>query len=139
MELNNKEFTAFGASIEKLSLYYGIFLVLWGLIVSYISDSSSLTSYIPSLLGFLISFFSFWSIIFPNKKKLFMHIVVFLGLITAIGGLDVVRGLVSGSLFTNLWADLTKSIMAATGSYFIYLCVQSFRFARRNKIETGNS
>ena len=67
-----------------------------------------------------------------------MHIVVFFILITALGGLDVTRGLTNGNLFSNFWADLTKTIMAFTGSYFIYLCVQSFRFARKNKAEDKN-
>ncbi len=138
MELNNREFKAFGRTIETLSLYYGIFLILLGLAVSFVSDSSSFTSYIPSLLGCLIALFSFLSIIYPNKKKLFMHIVVFFILTTALGGLDVTRGLTNGNLFSNFWADLTKTIMAFTGSYFIYLCVQSFRFARKNKAEDKN-
>ena len=59
--------------------------------------------------------------------------MVLFGLITAIGGLDFLRGLLNGSAFTNFWADLTKIIMLITGSYFVFLCVKSFRFARKIK------
>jgi len=64
-----------------------------------------------------------------------MHLVVILGVVVTFGGLDVLRGLFSGSIFENFWADLTKIIMLISGSYFIFLCVQSFRFARRIKDE----
>ena len=136
MDLNEKEFKAFGKSMEYLSLYYGIFLILWGLIISFISSSSSMTSYIPTFIGLLITIFSSLSLFFPNKKKIFMHIVVLFGLVTALGGLDFLRGLINGSAFINFWADLTKIIMLITGSYFVYLCVKSFIFARKIKEET---
>ena len=135
MDLNDKEFKAFGTKIEFLSLYFGIFLILWGLIISFLSKSTSMTSYIPTYLGLIITFFSYLSLAFPNKKKIYMHIVVVVGLITALGGLDLLRGIFNGSAFTNVWADLSKTIMLITGSYFVYLCIQSFRFARKNKEE----
>ena len=136
MDLDEREFKAFGKSMEYLSIYYGIFLILWGLIISFISNSSSMTSYIPTFIGFLITIFSSLSLFFPNKKKVYMHIVVLFGVITALGGLDFLRGLLNGSAFTNFWADLTKIIMLITGSYFVFLCVESFRFARKIKEET---
>ena len=136
MDLNEKEFKAFGKSMEYLSLYYGIFLIVWGLIISFISSSSSMTSYIPTFVGLLITIFFFLIFIFSQIKKIYMHMVVLFGLITALGGLDFLRGLLNGSAFTNFWADLTKIIMLITGSYFVYLCVKSFRFARKIKEET---
>ena len=136
MDLDEREFKAFGKSMEYLSIYYGIFLILWGLIISFISNRSSMTSYIPTFVGVIITIFSSLSLFFPNKKKIYMHIVVLFVLITAIGGLDFLRGLLNGSAFTNFWADLTKIIMLITGSYFVFLCVKSFRFARKIKEET---
>ena len=136
MDLNEREFKAFGKSMEYLSIYYGAFLILWGLIISFISNSSSITSYIPTFVGLLITIFSSLSLFFPNKKKVYMHVVVLFGVITALGGLDFLRGLLNGSAFTNFWADLTKIIMLITGSYFVFLCVKSFRFARKIKEET---
>ena len=133
MDLEEKEFKIFGKNIENISLYYGIFLISWGLIISYLSGSSSMTSYIPSYLGLGIFIFSILSLRFPNKKKMFMHIVVLLGLITLIGGLDLIRGFVNDNLFDNFWADLSKLMMILSGGYFVYLCILSFRFARLNK------
>ena len=129
---NNSEFKIFGITIEKFSVFYGSFLVFWGVIVSFISGSNSLTSFIPSLIGLPILIFSNLSIKFTNKKKLFMHIVVFFGLIAFLGGLDFLRSILSGTLFQNFWADISKLILLTTGGYFVYQCIRSFIFARKN-------
>ena len=49
--MKNNEFLFLGVNIEKLSVTYGIFLIFWGVIVSYLSQSTSMTSYIPSMMG----------------------------------------------------------------------------------------
>ena len=130
---NVKEFIFLGRSMESISIIYGIFLIIWGIAVSVISGSNSLTSFIPSILGIPILLFSILSFKFPNRKKLFMHIVVTFGLIVFIGGLDFSRGLMKGTLFDNMWADTSKLMMLITGIMFTYLCVKSFIFARKNK------
>ena len=128
-----KEFKILNLTIEKLSLYYGIFLIFWGIIVSFVSGSSSATSYIPSFLGFPLVIFSYLAIKFSSKKKLFMHIVVIFGLIIFIGGLDLIRSLINGYAFENFWADTSKIMMLLTGLFFLIQCVRSFMFARKNR------
>ena len=128
---NTSEYKVAGLTMEKLSIYYGIFLILWGVIVSFISGSGSMTSYIPSILGIPILIFSYLSIKFVSKKKMFMHIVVLFGLIIFLGGLDFIRSLVSGNAFDNLWADLSKIMMLVTGLFFTYQCIRSFIYARK--------
>lgn len=133
MEIQKEEFKIFDKNMEKLSILYGLFLILWGIIVSFLSNSLSFTSYIPSYLGILIVIFSFLALKIPNNKKLLMHIVATLGLITVLGGLDLIRLILKGSVFVNFWADLSKLMMLVTGSIFVYLCFMSFRFARKMK------
>ena len=130
---NIKEFTFLGRSMESVSIIYGIFLIIWGIAVSLISSSNSLTSFIPSIFGLPILLFSILSVKFQNRKKLFMHIVVTFGLIVFIGGLDFSRGLIKGTSFTNMWADISKLMMLITGLIFTYLCIKSFIFARKNR------
>ena len=132
-EVLNKEFKVLNTTIEKLSLYYGFFLIAWGIIVSFVSGSSSATSYIPSFLGFPLVIFSYLAIKFSSKKKLFMHIVVIFGLVIFLGGLDFMRSLINGYAFENFWADTSKIMMLLTGLYFLIQCVKSFIFARKNK------
>ena len=130
---NIKEFTFLGRSMESVSIIYGIFLIIWGIAVSLISSSNSLTSFIPTIFGLPILLFSILSVKFQNRKKLFMHIVVTFGLIVFIGGLDFSRGLIKGTSFTNMWADTSKLMMLITGLMFTYLCIKSFIFARKNR------
>ena len=130
--MNNKnEYTFMGLTMENISLIYGIFLILWGIGVSYLSDSNSITSYIPSIFGLPILLFAVLTLLIPSKKKLLMHIVVTFGLIIFLGGLDFFRSF--GNPFENVWADSSKLMMMITGFLFTLLCVKSFIFARKNK------
>ena len=130
--MNNKnEYTFMGLTMENISLIYGIFLILWGIGVSYLSDSNSITSYIPSIFGLPILLFAVLALLIPSKKKLLMHIVVTFGLIIFLGGLDFFISL--GNPFENVWADSSKLMMMITGFLFTLLCVKSFIFARKNK------
>lgn len=127
----NEEFKWCGLTVEKLSVYYGVFLISWGLIISLISGSDSFTSYIPSILGVIVVLFSSLAIKIPNKKKLFMHIVVLFGIIIFLGGLDVFRSF--DNLFDNLWADVSKFMLLITGLWFTVINIKSFKFIRKNR------
>ena len=128
---NIDEFKVFGMTIEKISLTYGFFLIIWGVIISFLSDSNSFTSYIPSVLGIPILIFSFLSIIFVNKKKMFMHIVVLFGLVIFLGGLDFLRTFINGNIFENYWADISKLMMMLSGLFFTIQCIRSFIHSRK--------
>ena len=129
----DKEFKVLGHNMEKISIFYGFFLVMWGVTISFVSSSNSLTSFIPSFFGLPILIFAFLAVKYQEKKKLFMHIVVTFGLLLFIGGLDVARGIIKNSLFENFYADLSKLMMLITGLIFTTLCVKSFIFARKNR------
>ena len=128
---NTSEFKVLGFSMENFSIVYGIFLIFWGVIISLISGSNSFTSYIPSILGLPILIFAYLSIKFISKKKMFMHIVVLFGLIIFLGGLDFIRSIFTGSVFDNLWANISKLMMLLTGLFFTYQCIKSFIHARK--------
>lgn len=127
----NEEFKWCGLTVERLSVYYGVFLISWGFVISFISGSDSFTSYIPSVLGLIVFLFSVLAIKIPNQKKLFMHLVVLFGVIIFLGGLDVLRSL--DNLFDNYWADLSKLMLLVTGFCFTVINVKSFIFIRKNK------
>ena len=128
------EFKVYGITIEKFSIIYGLFLIFFGIFVSYISNSESMTSYIPSFLGLPLLLFSFLAIKFDNKKKLFMHIVVLFGLLILFGGLDFLRSLINGNVFQNFWPDFSKLVMLLSSILFNFQCIRSFIYARKNKI-----
>ena len=128
---NNIEFKILGITMERLSIFYGLFLIFWGIIVSFLSGSNSLTSYIPSLLGIPVLIFAYLSTKFISKKKMFMHFVVLFGLLIAIGGFDFLRSLITGNAFENYWADISKLMMLISGLLFVHQCVRSFIHARK--------
>ena len=129
----NKEFTFLGKSMENITIIYGIFLIVWGVAVTIFSGSQSITSLIPTIFGLTIIILSFFAKKLPNRKKLFMHIVVLIGFIVFLGGLDLIRGLIQGNIFVNLLASLSKFMMMISGLSFIILCIKSFIFNRKNK------
>ena len=128
------EFKVYGIAIEKFSIIYGLFLIFFGFLVSFISKSESMTSYIPAFFGVPIVLFSFLAIKLEHKKKLFMHIVVLFGLLILFGGLDFLRSLINGNVFQNFWPDFSKLVMLLSSILFNFQCIRSFIHARKNKI-----
>ena len=131
----NTEFLVFGFSIEKITAIYGGILIFWGLAVSFISGSTSITSYIPSMFGWPMLFLGVMALKAPQYKKTLMHIVVVIGLLIFLGGLDVIRNVMSGTLGDNPWATASKTMLLVTGAYFSVLCIKSFIHARKTRSE----
>tara|TARA_B100000214_G_scaffold306868_1_gene237981 strand:+ start:335 stop:724 length:390 start_codon:yes stop_codon:yes gene_type:complete len=125
------QFQFMGLTVEKISIFYGIFLIIFGIFISLVSNSNSLTSYIPTFFGIPIFVFGYLSMRYPEKKKLFMHIIVLIGLIIFLGGLDFLRGY--PDFFQNFWADISKLSLLISGLIFTYINIQSFIFIRKNK------
>ena len=130
---NTQEFRLFSLSIELLTTLYGLFMVIWGFSISLISGSSSITSMIPAFIGVPLAFIGFISIIKPTFKKALMHIAVVIGIIAFLGGLDFFRG-----MFNNYYAGLSKLMLLITGFVYVYFCIQSFIFVRRQKKLSSN-
>ncbi len=125
---NTQDFRVFSFSIEFLTTLYGLFMVIWGISISLISGSSSITSMIPAFIGVPLAFIGFISMIKPTFRKALMHIAVIIGIIAFLGGLDFFRG-----MFNNYYAGLSKLMLLITGFVYVYFCVQSFIFVRRQK------
>ncbi len=125
---NTQHFRIFSLSIEFLTTLYGLFMVIWGIAISLISGSTSITSMIPAFMGVPLAFIGFISMIKPTLRKALMHIAVVIGIIAFLGGLDFFRG-----MFTNYYAGLSKLMLMVTGFVYVYFCVQSFIFVRRQK------
>ncbi len=129
--MDKLEFKFLGLTVEKLSILYGIFLIIFGISISLLSNSNSITSYIPAFLGLPIYFLGYLSMRYPEKKKLFMHIIVFLGLVIFLGGLDFFRSY--PYFFDNFWADISKITLLISGLLFSVINIKSFIFIRKNR------
>ena len=125
---NSEDFRVFSLSMEFLTTLYGLFMVIWAISISFIAESSSITSMIPAFIGLPLVFIGIVSTIKPTFRKALMHIAVLIGAIAFLGGLDFFR-----SMFSNYYAGLSKLMLLITGFVYIYFCVQSFIFVRRQK------
>ena len=123
----SEEFRVAGQSIPTITTAYGAFLVLWGIIISQISDSSSITSYFPSMLGAPLLISGVLANAIPQKRKLWMHIAATFGLLSALGGTRFFMVMGDGLDY----ASGSMLMLLLTGSGFTFICVKSFIHARK--------
>ena len=113
--------------VPNLTLGYGAFLIAWGIAVSILSDSESITSYFPSMLGVPLALAGVMVMRMPDKRKLWMHIAATFGLLCAIGGTRFF--MVMGDGIT--YASGSMLMLLITGSGYTVVCVRSFIAARK--------
>ena len=127
----SEQFTVGGQSIPNITTGYGAFLVVWGVVISLVSGSESITSYFPSLLGLPLLISGVLANKIPEKRKLWMHIAATFGLLCAIGGTRFFMVMSDGINY----ASGSMLMMLITGSIYTYICVQSFIHARKAREE----
>ena len=132
--MSKNEYQVFGLNSDKISIIYGILLVVFAVFVTAASGSRSFTSYIPAMLGLPILIFGLVAFIAPAKQKLVMHLNVVIGLIIFLGGLSVIGNIFSGTLLTsNFWANVSKLFLSISGGLYLTFCIKSFIFIRKQK------
>ncbi|MGB0202020.1 MAG: hypothetical protein ACPGSV_03490 [Candidatus Poseidoniaceae archaeon] len=127
----SEQFTVGGQSIPNITTGYGSFLVVWGVVVSLVSGSESITSYFPSLLGLPLLISGVLANKIPEKRKLWMHIAATFGLLCALGGTRFFMVMSDGINY----ASGSMLMLLVTGSIYTYICVQSFIHARKAREE----
>ena len=124
-------FTVAGQSMPRITIGFGTFLIAWGVIVSIMSKSNSITSFFPSLLGLPILVSGIMAQRTPEKRKFWMHIAVVFGLLCALGGTRFFMVMSDGITY----ASGSMLMLFVTGSIYTYFSVHSFRFARINSTD----
>ena len=114
--------------LPNLTTGYGAMLVLWGVTVSILSESDSITSYFPSMLGAPILLSGILATRNPEKRKFWMHIAVTFGLLCALGGTRFFMVMSDGLNY----ASSSMLMLLVTGSAYTFLCVRSFIEARKS-------
>jgi membrane-bound ClpP family serine protease len=121
--------------MAKLTIVFGILLILIGVTGFVVTGSTHPTALIPAAAGVLFIIFGTLANSENSKKRmLWMHIAVtvalllFLGLIRA--DIDVIR-LSRGVSFPHPVAVLEKSATSLLCLLYVLLCVRSFIAARR--------
>ena len=113
--------------MPNLTLGYGVFLVVWGIAVGLLSTTDSLTRFIPCVPGAGLVVSGVLAKSNPEQRKLWMHVAVVLGLLSALLGTRffVVMGDGIG------YASGSMLMLFLTGSAYTALCVRSFIQARK--------
>ena len=115
--------------VPNVTLGYGAFLILWGIAVSILSESESITSYFPSMLGVPLALAGVMVMRMPEKRKLWMHVAATFGLLCAIGGTRFFMVMGDGINY----ASGSMLMLFITGLIYTYFCVQSFIWARKQR------
>ena len=115
--MSDGTYTVAGRNLPEISIAVGLIFALWGIGAYVISDMASITAMIPMFIGGPIGLLGLISLQIPDKRKVFMHISAMFGVICTLGGLLI------GS----------HAILLVLGGVYTYFCVQSFRWARKQR------
>mgnify|MGYP006062589115 FL=1 len=113
--------------MPNLTLGYGVFLVVWGIAVGLLSTSDSLTRFIPCVPGAGLVVSGVLAKSNPDQRKLWMHVAVVLGLLSALLGTRFFMVMGDGIDY----ASGSMLMLFLTGSAYTALCVRSFIQARK--------
>ena len=113
--------------VANVTIGYGAFLIAWGIAVSVLSESNSITSFFPSMLGAPLLVSGMMTLRKPEKKKLWMHIAATFGLLCALGGTRFFMVMGDGLDY----ASGSTLMLLLTGSAYTTVCVRSFIAARK--------
>ena len=127
--MTKQSYTVAGQSIPTITIGYGVFLALWGIVISQLSSSDSITSYAPTFAGMPLLITGILATKIPEKRKLWMHIAATFGLICAIGGTRFFMVMSDGINY----ASGSMLMLFVTGLIYTYFCIQSFIWARKQR------
>jgi len=120
--------------MPQITLFYGLALIVLGVAGYFLTGRESVTALIPSFFGIPITLLGMVAAANPGKRKLVMHIAVFLGVLGAAGsarGLSGFMAVLSGGEVERPAAAVAQGIMFILSVAFVLLCVRSFMAARK--------
>jgi hypothetical protein len=121
--------------MAKLTIFFGVLLILLGLDGYFATGHAHPTALIPAVFGLLLVIFGFLANTPDSRKRmLFMHIAVTLGLLGFLATVMAIFQwiqLMQGKIFPYPAAVESKAAMSALCLAFVLLCVRSFIAARK--------
>jgi hypothetical protein len=126
--------------MAKVTIVFGILLIIVGLVGFYGTGAIHHTALIPAWFGLALGVGGFLAISpSEGRRKLFMHINVTIGAVGCIGGfVEALRGYGaarSAGIDPDMKALAAKLAMAILLLIYVNLCVRSFIQARRSRQE----
>jgi hypothetical protein len=124
--------------MAKTTIWFGLALVVLGIVGFIGSGAESLTALIPTLIGLVLAGLGFAGQQ-EGRRALAMHIAVGVALIGFLGsamGVADLPDLLSGEDLERPWAVAVQSIMAAVLLVYMALAIKSFVDARKARANT---
>jgi hypothetical protein len=121
--------------MATVTIVTGVLLILLGLVGYVGTGSEHPTALIPAAFGIILGICGFLAKA-PERKKLFMHIAVTVGLLGFLGtvsGLIKVVRMAAGETIERPEAAEAQAVMAAITLIYVGMCVNSFIKARRSR------
>ncbi|MDJ0954968.1 MAG: hypothetical protein QNJ81_14920 [Acidimicrobiia bacterium] len=115
------------------AIVVGVALITLGVVVSLVSDSSSVTSLLPAMLGLIFVATGLIARSRPAISRHAMHLAAAVSLIAVVGSVGSAIG--RGSTGWALFAQVVTAVLAAA---FLQQAIVSFRDARRNREAVSN-
>jgi len=127
--------------MARLTILFGIVLILLGGFGYVATGSHFPTALIPSAFGIVLAILGFFAHTPETKRRmLLMHIAVTLGLLGFLatvksGIIDYLEMTLNGRQFAHPSAVEEKAAMSVLLLVFVILCVRSFIVARRARVQ----
>lgn len=121
--------------MPTVTIVTGALLIVLGVVGFVGTGSEHPTALIPSAFGLILAICGFLAKA-PERRKLFMHIAVTVGLLGFLGtisGLIKVIRMAAGETIARPEAAEAQAVMAGITLIFVGMCVNSFIKARRSK------
>lgn len=112
--------------MARNAIVTGFALVVLGVVVSIASDSASITSWLPAIIGVVFVALGAGARIRPDMGRHLMHAAAGLALVVILASL----GSAIGRRSTG-WALFSQIATAVIAGAFMVLAIRSFRAARR--------
>lgn len=122
-------------NMPKLTVAFGLILVVLGLIGYLATGMVSITALIPAFFGLVLVLLGVLAGR-ESRRKLMMHIAVVIGVLGiagTFGGLMKVPAYFSGEELARPEAVLAQGVMCLLSIVYVVMCIKSFVDARRVK------
>ena len=125
-----EEFSILGLDMQTYTKLTAAFLGLLGITFYIITDMASISALIPTFIGIPLFLMAYLTEQIPEKKSLFMHIAVSIGVICAAGGVTAIKSIIDGDLTPS---NIEKILLMLTGIEYTTVCVFSFIHTRKQR------
>lgn len=128
--------TNYRLDMAKITLWFGLALIVVGVVGFVGSGAESVTALIPAVFGVVLAALGIVGAD-PSRRMMAMHIaalVAIVGIIGSIGGLTSLPDLLAGNDVERPWAVGVQSVMALGLVAYVVLAVRSFIAARRARV-----